>query len=192
MQAESKEFGNTETLTVSFVETDHGRLRREQRGIDKKALQAAKTYGAKRKGSNAKNGDPTAVYTYNSIVYVTNEKTGEERTSYALPLELEYVPISSNLQRENNEALQKIKLDEESWLSNTVMVIDVSGSMKESDVWGARTRLDAVRIAIALDFIAQRLQARSACPMDVVSIVTLGGGKNSSVIIHEQPCSWVL
>ena len=33
------------TSAIPFVETEHGRLRRKQRGIDKQDLQAAKKYG---------------------------------------------------------------------------------------------------------------------------------------------------
>jgi Mg-chelatase subunit ChlD len=191
MESESFDLGDVPTSAVSFVETEHGRLRRKQRGIDKKDLQAAKKYGTKRNGSKTKTGDPATVYTFNDIVYVTNTRTGEEITAYALPVELESVSITKKIQDEHNDALERIRSNEDSWVSNSVIVVDTSGSMRSSDVWGSKTRLGAVWIAIALDFIAQRLEAGTACPMDVVSIVcTQGNG--TMVLVHEQPCSWVL
>jgi hypothetical protein len=33
------------TSAITFVETEHGRMRRRQRGIDKKNLQEARKYG---------------------------------------------------------------------------------------------------------------------------------------------------
>ena len=48
------------------------------------------------------------------------------------------------------------------WKSNTVIVIDTSGSMRQNDVWGSRDRLDAVWLSIALDFVATRLENGSA------------------------------
>jgi hypothetical protein len=53
---------------ISFVETEHGRLRRRQRGID-------------RKNSNWQKN-------------IVNEANSEEVTSYAIPLTLDYVLIS--------------------------------------------------------------------------------------------------
>ena len=35
------------TSAVSFIETEHGRMRREQRAISKRDLQSAKKYGGK-------------------------------------------------------------------------------------------------------------------------------------------------
>ena len=121
---------------MTFVETEHGRLRRRQRGIDKKDLQAAKKYGHRRTGYPRPNGDPTAVYTYKDIVYIVNERTGEEVTCYAIPIKLEYVPVNANLQKAHDAALEQIKTDLNSWKSNTVMVVDTSGSMRTADVWG--------------------------------------------------------
>ena len=61
------------TSAVSFVETEHGRLRRKQRGIDTKDLKAAKKYG-QRYGSHPRpNGDPTSKYLFNDIVYIVND-----------------------------------------------------------------------------------------------------------------------
>jgi Mg-chelatase subunit ChlD len=183
--------GAVPTSAVTFLETEHGRLRRKQRGIDKKDLQSARKHGARVKGyPRPQNGDPTGKYTYKGISYIVNERTGEEVTSYTVPLKLECIPITEKMQNEYDDAVVKIKLDKGAWLSNTVIVIDTSGSMSEGDIWGARTRLDAAWIAVALDFLAHRLETGAASHMCVISIVTLG--REANVVVREQPSSWIL
>mmetsp|Transcript_31168 Transcript_31168/g.67449 ORF Transcript_31168/g.67449 Transcript_31168/m.67449 type:complete len:113 (-) Transcript_31168:416-754(-) len=103
-----EEVGVVPTSSMTFIETSHGRLRRAQRGIGKKDLKAAKKYGKKRNGYPRPNGDPVAIYEYKDIFYIMNEWTGEEVTCYSKPLELDYVPISSELQRRHDEAKRKM------------------------------------------------------------------------------------
>jgi hypothetical protein len=183
--------GAVPTSAVTFLETEHGRLRRKQRGIDKKDLQSARKHGTRVAGRPRKEtGDPTGVYTYKDIVYIVNEITGEEVTSYTVPIEFDCVPITAAMGASHDTAVVKIKLDKDAWLSNTVLVIDTSGSMRTGDVWGSRTRLLAAWIAVALDFLAHRLETGTATSMDVISIVSLG--PEAKVVIREQPSSWVL
>ena len=178
------------TSAVTFVETEHGRLRRRQRGIDKKDLQAAKKYGTKRSGRPRPNGDGSAIYEFKDIVYIVNEVTGEEVTSYAKPLKLDPVPVDSVMRKEHERARVGMQKNLDSWTSNTVIVVDTSGSMKKADVWGTRTRLGAVWVSIALDFIAHRLENGDASATDVVSIISLG--PVATVVIPESPCTWIL
>ncbi|GKZ00218.1 hypothetical protein MPSEU_000974700 [Mayamaea pseudoterrestris] len=88
------------------------------------------------------------------------------------------------------QAREKIQKDLPSWTSNTVMVVDTSGSMRESDLWGTRNRLDAVFVSIALDYLAHRLESGHACVTDVLSVVTLG--EQPKIVIEEEPCTWRL
>ena len=67
------------------------------------------------------NGDPTAIYTHNNITYITNERTGEEVTSYANPIPLDPVPITPEMQKEHNKAVSEIQQDKTKWKSNTVI-----------------------------------------------------------------------
>ncbi|GAX29515.1 hypothetical protein FisN_36Hu009 [Fistulifera solaris] len=178
------------TSAISFVETEHGRLRRRQRGIDKKDLQAALKYGARYDNRPRPNGDQTAKYVYNDITYIVNEVTREEITCYAKPLELEEIRLPRQMLVDYLATRRKVKGNPNFWTSNSVLVVDTSGSMREADVWGARTRLAAVWVSIALDFIASRLETGGGGLYDVVSIVTLG--EHPTIIFEEEPCSWVL
>jgi Mg-chelatase subunit ChlD len=181
---------NVPTSLLTFVETQHGRLRRQQRGIDKKDLQAAIKYGKRFNYFPRRNGDECSRYVYNDITYIVNEVTREEITSYAKALELETVPESAAMRESHERAVERIQNDLDSWTSNTVFVVDTSGSMREADVWGTRSRLSAVWVSIALDFLAHRLESGEACETDVISIVTLA--EHPQLVVNEMPSNWVL
>lgn len=186
---DQKAFNDIPTSAISVVETEHGRMRRSQRGIHKKDLQSARKYGDRKPCHRQANGDPAAKYTWKNIVYVTNEKTNEEITSYAVPIKLDPVPITSEMRHRHDKAKSTLHKDKTKWQSNTVIVIDTSGSMRESDVWGARNRLDTVWISVALDFLATRIE--NGCGIfDVVSIVSMGD--TGKILVLEQPTTYVL
>lgn len=178
-------------LAVSFAnkmkiaETDHARQRRAERGIDKKDLHMAYKYGEQLPCEYG------LKYRYNGLTYILTKCKGKlkEVTCYAQPLKLKMVPISTDMAKEYDTAIERLK-DRGTWKSNTVIVVDTSGSMRESDVWGARSRLHAVWICVALDFIAHRLESGCADASDVVSIVLMGSG--ATTLLKHQPTSWQL
>jgi hypothetical protein len=133
--AESRLDMSVPTSSIPFMESEHGRLRRAQRGIDKKDLQRAIKYGDRVGAHPRPNGDQTAKYTYRNITYIVNEVTGQEITAYAKPLELDCVPISRQMEIDHEEAEKQLQEDLNCWTSNCVMVVDTSGSMRESDMW---------------------------------------------------------
>jgi Alpha-kinase family len=178
------------TSLITFRETDHGRERRRQRGIDKKDLQSAMKYGTRTCGwPRPKTGHPTSVYTYKDITYVVNDITGEEITSYAVPLKLDAVRLEESYVLEHENYRRKVKSDLDCWTSHTVIVVDTSGSMKESDMWGSRNRLGAAWISLALDFVAFRLESGENNLTDVLTVVSLS--EDPIMILKEVPCSWV-
>jgi Alpha-kinase family len=170
---------------MKVKETEHARQRRVERGIDKKDLAMALGLGEQ---LPCKYG---IKYRYNGLVYIVKryKRTVQELTCYAEPLRLQKVPISNKMAREYDAAEEQLK-DYGTWKSNTVLVVDTSGSMRESDVWGARSRLHAVWVCVALDFIAHRLESASAGPFDVISIVLLGA--ETKTLFKSQPTSWQL
>lgn len=178
------------TSLITFNEADHGRERRRQRGIDKKDLQSAMKYGTHRQGwTNPRTGLSRSVYTYKDITYIVDDLSGKEVTCYATPIKLDPVKLDASTLTEHYRYCQQVKKDLTCWTSNTVIVVDTSGSMKESDIWGARNRLGSVWISVALDLIAQRLESGENKLTDVISIVTLSD--TPIVILDEVPCSWV-
>ena len=182
----------TDIDNIPFYESQHGRLRREQRGIDKKDLLDAMRYGKRVKAHpDRRSGNPRSKYTYNGIVYVVDDITGQEITSWASRLILKQQPLSEEDYEKHLEAVRIIQRTPAHWESNTVIVVDTSASMKASDVWGAKTRLSAVWISLALDFVAHRIET-GACSgeKDVVSILLMG--ETVKVVVNEQPIDWVL
>lgn len=184
------------TSAITFLETEHGRLRRKQRGIDKKDLQAALKYGERAphswggSGGSGKTQPHIYRYTHNEIVYIVNEKTKREVTSYARPLKLEPVPLATGMQKQHDQAQNMVRKDLDSWTSHTVMIVDTSGSMKTSDMWGTRNRLDSVWVSVALDFLAHRLEGGAVGVTDVVSIITMG--ETANILVREAPTTWAL
>ena len=184
-------FSDIPTSLVPFPQTEHGRLRRKERGIDRKDLQAALKHGKREKCLfKSRNGKRTWKYVLGDITYVVEQGTFEEVTSFAKPIRLAPVPISNQLRAEIDVYKRRVKSSPSEWKSNTVIVVDTSGSMREADMWGTRTRLSAVWLSVALDYIAHRLEAGEACGFDVVSIVTLC--EEPQVLIRDRPWTWAL
>jgi hypothetical protein len=76
-------------------------------------------------------------------IYYFFQKRGKKWklvTCYAKPLKLEKVPLPPQVLEEHNLAREKVQSDLSSWTSNTVIVVDTSGSMRESDMWGTKNR----------------------------------------------------
>lgn len=181
--------------TTLYKETEHARLRRKQRCIDKKDLKDAVKYGTCEPhyfGKMWQRGGPTDIvkYTYQDIVYIVDKKKRKEVTCYAKPVKLGKVPITSEMKALHEDAVQKVQQDLDSWTSHTVIVIDTSGSMRASDMWGTRNRLQSVWFSVAIDYIAERLENGSASITDVVSIVEMG--EYPTVVCEEAPTSWIL
>jgi Alpha-kinase family/von Willebrand factor type A domain len=175
--------------SMSFIETEHARLRREQRNIDKKDLKAALRYGTREPSG----WHPTRyIYKHDHIVYIVEEshRLKREVTCYAEPLTLEKVPVTLEMEKAHNHAMKMIRKDFNYWTSNTVMVIDTSGSMKKGDMWGTRNRLDSAWVAIALDFLAARLESGVGRETDVVSIIEMG--EEANLVFEDVPTTWVL
>jgi Alpha-kinase family/von Willebrand factor type A domain len=184
------DLSSVQSSVISCIETEHARLRRKQRNIDKKDLQAALKYGTCERSSWHSS---RYKYTYNHIVYIVEASyvgSPLEVTCYAEPLILEPVPVSPIMVMRHCTADLKATIDPNTWTSNTVMVIDTSGSMRTSDVWGTRNRLDSVWVCAALDYLAQRLESGAATGTDVISIVTMG--EQPEVLFREVPSTWVL
>ena len=149
-------------------ETEHARQRREERGIDKKDLKEALKYGEELPCRYGRK------YKYKGLIYIVDRRRKKGITCYAESLQLKKVKLSNDIERQLRVAKNNLAQDLACWKSNTVLVVDTSGSMRESDVWGARSRLDAAWMCIALDFIAHRIESGNAGFYDAVSVVLLG------------------
>jgi hypothetical protein len=90
----------------------------------------------------------------------------------------------------HEDLAEKIRKSPDKWSSNTVFVVDMSGSMCEDDVNGARCRSDGVWTTLAKDYVKKQLEAETCSLYDVVSVVLMR--ENAQVVIEYEPMDWVL
>lgn len=180
------------STAATVLSSDHGRMRRAQRLIDKHDLQSALRYGTREPNYNQR-GELCWKYTYRDIVYITDQTCRREITSWAIPgagLDVEKRQISAKMQSMHKEAARRILYDKSSWTSHTVVVVDQSGSMRKTDVEGGATRSDAVWLTIAVDFVARQIEAKQVNNSNVVSVVVMG--IDSAVLVDRKPHDWLL
>lgn len=129
-------------------------------------------------------------------MFITEEDEITEVTSYAITSIPDDVPVSSTMAKQCKDAKRRVQAKPEVVTSHTVLVVDHSGSMKQSDIWGFRCRFVAVYVTLASTLIAKRLRAAgtghdlAAEPTDVISIIAMG--EDAELIVDFEPVSWVL
>ena len=76
------------------------------------------------------------------------------------------------------------------WTSHTVLVVDMSGSMRDDDIDGARCRSDGVWTTLARDFVKGQLENKTCSVYDLVSVVIMRS--TAQVVIEYEPITYVL
>jgi hypothetical protein len=192
---------NQGTELSSLLSCEHGKQRREERGIQKIDLQRARRYGireATRKGRFK--------FTYGGIVFIYDEKRGTEITSFPsrdLSSNVSGTKVVRPVILQKNEAYMSSKFlsihdshkrslmtDHTRWTSHSVFVVDMSGSMRRDDVSGGKCRSDAVWMVLAKDFVQAQLEAKAVTGWDVVSIILMRD--EAEVVIEHEPLDWIL
>lgn len=180
----------------------HGRQRREERHIAKATLVLARRYGMKE--SEPKSGN--VKYTYAGVTFVYDPISETEITSYA---SADYAsPISGTRNRlpifprrkygGDREPLERLLhaqcrtnlFQTRQWTSHTVIVVDISGSMRIDDVDSARCRSDGVWLSVAKDFVETAIRNKTAKPTDVVSVICMGD--TASIVLRCEPTDYIL
>ena len=161
----------------------HGRQRREEREIQKIDLQRARRYGIQEPARNGR-----VKYTYGGIVFIYDPKRNIEITSYkATDMALKSsgtmctqpIILTKKQEFDNAHAIQlreatrrKTLQNKTSWTSHSVLVVDMSGSMRRDDVNGARCRSDGVWMALARDYVKEPLTTNvRSSRTDLISVV---------------------
>lgn len=133
------------------------------------------------------------------MVYITNYSSNIEITSWALSLPLSKAEIPVRMQHQYNEAKRRIALDPSIITSHTVIVVDKSASMRNSDVNGHRTRARCVYFFFfAEDFCAAQLRpvesggigGELVNQFDVVTLIEMRD--DPKIIFQFEPISWIL
>lgn len=129
-------------------------------------------------------------YTWAGIVYITDESSTREVTSYAEPLEIPRAALTPEHLAEHEAAKEKLAETPSLFTSHTVIVVDQSGSMRTSDVFDFKNRSQAVFGMLAMDLVAKQRLSGEAKDTDVVSLVLI---RDSSEVAFElEPMGLVL
>jgi uncharacterized protein YegL len=179
---------------VTVLSSDHGRERRAERGIDKIDLQTAVKYGTKNVSPNV---DPVTgamrwMYTFADVVYVTDETSKREITSWPVMKPGKLIPLkqlTTEMESDHDAACTSTQVTIH-WTSHKVIVLDQSGSMRKTDVEkGFAHRSDMALVSLAQDLL-RRLEDGSALSTDVVSLIAMN--EVATVIVDRQPADWIL
>ena len=174
---------NQQTSLITILSSAHGRLRREQRDIDKRDLKKALKYGTVTRcwGQRWK-------VEYDGIIFVVANNFRQEVTAYPSPLA--FAPVEAKDIKAHNDAKQVVDIKPELAASHTILVIDRSGSMNTHDIRLHRDRLTAAYSNTAMEFVAEQIFSSTGNNSDLVSLIEFG--KDSQIIFEREPVSWVL
>lgn len=176
--SEREDFGQMASSTiylrtedVTLISHAHGRQRRAERNIQRVELQAAIKNGTKESANPGRDGSSRWRYTCNGVVYITDESSRHEVTSWRIDGEDEV-----------NIAPAQVELGGSG--CHAVLIIDNSGSMRASDVPGYETRAKAVYECLKRDFAQEQLKKGLA---DDVVVTLISMSDTSSVLIDKKP-----
>eukprot|EP00121_Abeoforma_whisleri_P009327 Awhi_evm1s8574 len=182
------------TTLIEFIPSGHGDQRRRERNITVRELQAAVKNGKCQKilQRDKKTGELRirCKYTFAGCTYITNETGDQEITCWATQRPLYRKPISQNEQQQIDEMKKRLKTTDIA--SHTVIIMDQSGSMRESDIPGHYTRSRAAFYHIATDIIAPRLEKNSGSYNDIVTLIEMHTSSSIHPKIYKEPLTWEL
>ncbi|CAK4072177.1 unnamed protein product [Aphanomyces euteiches] len=137
-------------------------------------------------------GRPRWKYTFAHIVFITDEFSQREVTSYTLPIEKPLVPLSVVEQQHHESLRARLLFTPSACTSHSIVVEDQSGSIRTSDVDDFRTRSDAVFGTIALDLIGKHLDDDQGAisGTDVMTIVEMRD--EATTVFYREPLTNVL
>lgn len=181
--ASSNRITGKNTSLISILSSAHGKLRREQRDIDKRDLQRALKYGRRQRAW----GERWQVE-YDGITFITDSTMRREVTAYPSPLP--EVDLDASAIETIEKAKRVLEHKPELATSHTVLVVDNSGSMlsKKNDVHLYRDSQNAAFSMTALEFVAEQLLNNTACNSDMVSLVKFD--TEASVEFSREPIGW--
>ena len=159
------------TIDISLVSHTHGRERRAQRNIQRLELQAAMKHGVKERANPGRDGSLRWRYTYDGVVYITDETSRHEITSW-------------RLDAKGTEGVAPAEVELAGKGSHAVLIVDHSGSMRKEDVPGYKSRSEALYKVLIHDFV--EAQVKSGATEDVVvTLISMSG--TADVQIRTEP-----
>jgi len=159
------------TVDVSLISHTHGRERRAERNVQRLELQAAVKHGLKERGNPGRDGSLRWRYTHNGVVYITDETSRHEITSW-------------RIDGENAAGVEVAEVELAGRGSHAVLIVDHSGSMKKDDVAGYSSRFEALYQCLIRDFAQSQVKS-GAAEDTVVTLISMSD--TATVQIHTQP-----
>jgi hypothetical protein len=143
-------------------------------------------------------------YTYGGVVFIYDSEANREVTTFpsrdfssdcsgtkcTKPIMLPKAEIDLNAAVNRNRTMLQIAAAKETWTSHSVLVVDMSGSMRRDDVNGARCRSDGVWLSLARDWIKAPLDKGARTATYLISVVLMAA--TAKCVIRCQPTDWVL
>lgn len=174
-----------DTSFITILSSPHGRLRREQRDIDKRDLRRARKYGTRTRCWGNR-----WCFEYDGITFITDGSMRREVTAYPSPLPEETIDDSMNEYHTNAKYLLERK--PELSTSHIVLVIDDSGSMldKKNGIHLYRDSQQAAFSITALEFVAEQLFNKTAVNSDLLSLIKFNS--TASTEFSHEPIDWIV
>jgi hypothetical protein len=168
------------TSAITLLDTHHGRQRRQERVIAIREIQSAMKYGKKFLHPCNPN---LLIYEYQGKRHIVTKNDHRLVTTMGIRINPRPKFISEQERRNHYRHMNHIRGTgffnhrsnecQNDWSSHSILIVDKSGSMRNSDVHGCRTRLGAVWLSIAQDFIRLFAQFYEHTPMCVAKAVNL-------------------
>ena len=191
--ASSAGHGSRATADYTILSSHHGRARRQLRSISKHDLKAAVKYGQRFPGHPGRNGEPRWKIVHNGLVYITDHTMRNEITSYREDITIEPYPISLSMEKHHIELKRILKEEPYICTGHTYIIVDQSGSMRESDVDGFRTRSHAAWLTLCLEFIAEQLSSRpNQDDLFAESVTVIEMREEGQATFERVPFDWIL
>jgi hypothetical protein len=139
-----------QTSLLSILSTEHARIRRQERDIDKRDLKRALKYGTRQRCWRNR-----WKIEYDGVIFIVDQAVHREITAYPSPQR--EIPIDEATKKEHDLAKFLITQKSELCKSHTVLIVDNSGSMQTRDIPLHRDRQVAAYATIALEYVAEQL-----------------------------------
>ena len=122
----------------------------------------------------------------------TEEKTSGSGsgTRVAKPIVLNKQEINYSMVQERYFVRERLLADKKKWTSHSVLVVDMSGSMRRDDVNGAKCRSDGVWMSLARDYVKVPLENGTRRQTDLISVIVMRD--EAEVLLAMEPTDWCL
>lgn len=182
------------TADFTVLSSRHGRARRKLRNISKRDLKAAIKYGKREPAHpDRRTGKPRWKFVHNGLVYITDETMRNEITSFQEAVTIDSKQISVEMIDHHIEVKRILREERHLCTGHTFIVIDQSGSMRNSDVNGFVSRSHAAYGTLALDFVSEQLDSnpiKDGLFAESVSVIEMKD--TAKTVLQMEPLDWIV